>query len=430
VLIVSFRAPPFNSPGAVRVLGTAIELLRLGIDVRVVGADDQGLPANLEVGAFGKYFHLVPWWDVNAPLNIMAGGKDRALRISDTVLNPSPSASRGAIRAGKKLYQSVVHVPDGQVGWIQSATREGIRLAKEWRPDVVLGSALPISSLYAARKIATKLGVPWVAEFRDLWTDNHYYTLPAWRRTIDRLLEKRLLSSAAAVVTISAGLAGSLRKQVSVPVEVVFNGIDEADVQPTAGAPTHKEPLVVVHTGQLIPGKRDPKLFLDALNKLGTEAKGISVRFYGRRLDVVADEIRSAPSPADVSVHEPVSRQEALQIQSRADLLLLLLWNHPSERGVVPSKLFEYLGSGRPILLVGPVDGDAARILKDCNAGFVANDAAAIASLLAELKRAKQVGSIPGRSDASHREYLRSNQVRKLASLLHRVVNSTNDEHR
>jgi hypothetical protein len=421
VLIVSFRAPPYNSPGAVRSLGTASELLRLGADVRVIAAADQGLPATLDPGPIGSSLRLVGWWDVNAPLNILAGGKNQLLRISDATLDDSIRGRVGLI--AKKAYQSVVHIPDGQIGWVGAAVRDALKLAEEWRPDVVLGSALPISSLYAARAIATKLAIPWVAEFRDLWTDNHYYTLPAWRRAIDRVLEKRLLRTASALVTISSGLAEVLRRQVSVPVEIIYNGIDgEAPVtEPPPPSPADSG-LDRVHTGQLIPGKRDPQVDLEALASLGNEAAGISLAFYGRRLDIVGKELQRFPSRATILTHEPVSREEALGLQRAADVLLLLLWNHPHERGVVPSKFFEYLGAGRPILLVGPVNGDAATILRECQAGFTADNASDVARILTQLRMDKFNGAVSRQSATKVATYRRSNQVRKLLDILRRVA--------
>jgi hypothetical protein len=420
VLIVSFRVPPFNSPGAVRVLGTASELLRLGFDVRILGAANQGLPPTLDPGELGSRITHVPWWDVNAPLNWLAGGRQHALRIGDVALTPTIAGR--ALLGVKQIYQSFLHVPDGQVGWISSAIRQGTQSADEWKPDVVIGSALPASSLYAARGIARKLRVPWIAEFRDLWTDNHYYSLPRWRRALDRLLEHDLLASTSGIVTISGGLAEALRARSSKPVEVILNGIDDAVIRSRSNATNTEMPLLIVHTGQLIPGKRDPMPVLQALTLLGESAKDVDLRFFGRRLEVVTEELRRFPSQATVSVNEPVSRDRALAIQNAADVLLLLLWNHPSESGVVTSKLFEYLASGHPILLVGPSDGEAARIVRESRTGFIAHDAHGIASVFRELIEKKKNGGIPRHSVEQVLPYRRSKQVERLALFFCQLV--------
>jgi hypothetical protein len=395
-------------------------LLRQGFDVRIIGAADQGLPATLEPGELiESKLLLVPWWDVNAPLNVLAGGRQSLTRIGDAAV--SPSLTGRILLAAKHFYQSVFHFPDGQVGWVRSAITRGVRLSKKWRPDLIFGSALPASSLYASRAIAREVGVPWVAEFRDLWAESHYYSLPHWRRVLDRLLEQRLLKSASAVVTVSNTLAGQLRQRTSVPVEVIFNGIDDVPRELHARASVRSPTLEIVHTGQLIPGKRDPRPLLEALAMLGEIAADINVRFFGRRLDVVTQEMRELPSRARVSVHDPVSRQSAVQIQGEADLLLLLLWNHPSERGVVTSKLFEYLGAQRQILVVGPADGEAASIVKECEAGYVGTDPLEIASILKIVLELKRSDGIPRPPIEKAERYRRSVQVAKLGQLFHRI---------
>ena len=56
----------------------------------------------------------------------------------------------------------------------------------------------------------------------------------------------------------------------------------------------------------------------------------------------------------------------------RASTLLLLLLmpdSEPRAKGLLTGKLFEYLASGRPILCIGPEDGDAAKIINETNAG-------------------------------------------------------------
>lgn len=55
-----------------------------------------------------------------------------------------------------------------------------------------------------------------------------------------------------------------------------------------------------------------------------------------------------------VQVHDSIPYKEALRAQREADVLLLLLWNDPREKGIYTGKLFEYIGAGRPILAIGP----------------------------------------------------------------------------
>jgi hypothetical protein len=52
-----------------------------------------------------------------------------------------------------------------------------------------------------------------------------------------------------------------------------------------------------------------------------------------------------------------------------SSLLILIIPLHQSSKSIITGKLFEYLASGKPILCLGPVDGDAAEIINMCRAG-------------------------------------------------------------
>jgi glycosyltransferase involved in cell wall biosynthesis len=66
-----------------------------------------------------------------------------------------------------------------------------------------------------------------------------------------------------------------------------------------------------------------------------------------------------------------VPHDEVKRIQDTTQILLLLVNNAPNAKGILTGKLYEYLASGRPILAIGPEDGDAARLLKETQAGSI-----------------------------------------------------------
>jgi hypothetical protein len=92
--------------------------------------------------------------------------------------------------------------------------------------------------------------VPWVGELRDLWTDNHYYTFPTWRRVLETWIERRTLRTAAGLVTVSEPLAQMLRLRYDMPVCVVLNGFDPADYPPVQRLQPDRF-LRIVYTGNV-----------------------------------------------------------------------------------------------------------------------------------------------------------------------------------
>jgi len=421
ILIVSYFFPPYNTIGAVRVGKTAKYLCRFGHDVRVLTAFDQPIPTGLPLEVPEECLISTQWINVNRPIELALGGRKRVATQGYSV---SGRASSVAKRFGA-VYKHLINIPDGQIGWYPYALSKGRRLLRSWKPDVIFASAMPWTSLLVAQTLSNEFKIPWIAELRDLWTDNPYSDLPQWRRIIDTKLESKLLSSTSGLVTVSDPLAQSLLERFSLPVEVVYNGFDPEDYPPPTevrlGGGTE---LRIVYTGMIYPGRRDPSPLFEAIAQLGVRAKSIKVSFYGRYLDIVRPLAQHYGVEESVEVHAPVPYREALRIQAEADMLLLLLWDSPHEKGTFTGKLFEYLGARRPILAVGPIGNVASDLIQSLQAGVVSTDPDVLANQLQTwLAQKHEKGGIPQPcSDISR--FTREHQTRVLESFLSRTLAS------
>ncbi|HEV2100458.1 MAG TPA: glycosyltransferase, partial [Stellaceae bacterium] len=402
VLLVSHAFPPANSIGAVRVGKLAKYFYDAGHDVRVVAAPragDQSLP--LEIPADRVVYQA--GWKVDDILDGLVKPVRRWFR--DTA--PVPGAVQDAARpttspnialARQSLarhYYALLRVPDSHAGWIKAATLAGRRVTRDWRPDIVVASGPPNSGLVAASRIARACGAPWVAELRDLWVDNSYYGEPTWRWCVDYLIERRILGSAAGLVSVTPRWAESLRRRYPKPTACILNGYVEEDFPPHPSAPPPGDVLSIVYTGSIYPGYRDPRPLFHAISLLGAERERVAIHFYGPpSADVLP--LAAAQSVADrVFVHDPVAYKASLALQTSADILLLLQWNDEKDAGNIPAKFFEYLGARRPILLLGYERGDLAAMIRDRAAGVIANDPAVIAGQLKQWIAQKRAGIAP-----------------------------------
>lgn len=386
ILFVTHFFPPYNCIGAVRAGKTVKYLRQLGHEIRVLTAADQPLQPTLPVEIPESEVIYTPWVNVNRPVELALGGRDRV-----AAKGYASTATPSFLRWLGTLYKHLVNLPDGQIGWYPHAVAAGRRLMREFQPDVILASAMPVTSLLVAHALSRRQGVPWVAELRDLWLDNPYLALPSWRRFLERRWERRVLGSAKGMVTISEPLAETLRSRFPVPVRVVTNGFDPEDY-PTNAAPPGGDVVRIVYTGMIYEGRRDPSPLFRALAALGDARQKVRLAFYGRYLGVVEPLARRHGVEDCIEVHEPVSHREALRIQAEADVLLLLLWNDPRERGSFTGKLFEYLGARRPILAIGPADNVAARLISERGAGAVESRPEALVGLLSDWIRQKAAG--------------------------------------
>jgi glycosyltransferase involved in cell wall biosynthesis len=387
VLLVSHAFPPNNLIGAVRVGKFAKYLYDAGHSVRVITA----VPANnslpLEIPAervvFAREWARDGIFD-NAVRWVRQLRRGLAADSGPAGL-PSPgerSAGTGWRTRLQRHYYAALRIPDARAGWISAATAAGREVVRGWRPDVVIGSAPPNSGLVAAKRIARACAAPWIAELRDLWVDNPYYENPAWRRLLDRAIERRVLRSAAGLVSVTPQWSETLRRRYRQPVACIFNGYVAADFPADVPGPAAGGTVNILYTGNIYSGYRDPSPLFAAIGRLGAERRRVAVHFYGPPPAAVMP-LAAAHGAADrVFVHQPVAYKASLALQTAADVLLLLQWNHQKDAGNIPAKFFEYIAARRPILFLGYEAGDLAAMIRERGAGLVANDPEAITDAL------------------------------------------------
>jgi hypothetical protein len=334
-----------------------------------------------------------------------------------------PSKPTGQSRFSK-LYRELVFLPDRYVGWCLPLLAELRQLQRTWRPDVILASAPPFSTFLAVALFARRSGIPWVAEFRDRWSDDPYALIPDWRRSLDRRLERWAVRSASGIVTVSGPWSEHYARIYRVPVCTAMNGFDPQDFEELE--PEHQPgslPLRIVYTGFVYPERRDPTRLFEALAASGLTPEEVQVCFYGSRSDYLEDRIDRAGVRRFVQVENPVPYAEAIRLQSGADILLLLQWNDPADESNVPGKVFEYLAARRPILGLGPERGIPARLIRERNAGIYTNDTALLAAHLVcwvdEKRRTGCIQALPASTSLGLR---RDDQYAHLEAFLGHTV--------
>jgi glycosyltransferase involved in cell wall biosynthesis len=268
-------------------------------------------------------------------------------------------------------------VPDSRAGWIPFAAACALRLAED--VDVVVTTSPPASAHVVGYVVTRATGRPWVADFQDPWS------LPAFqpwagrlRPWVDGRLEAAVLRRANRVVATTAWLAENLAARgAGGRVRLVPNGFDPAEHSP--GAPSDDSSFTLVHAGSFY-GPRSPEPLLSAicaalaadprvrsslrLRLLGSEDAENAARLEetARRLGLVDVVERLGQVP----------RREALAAMRSAAVLVLVTDPGDGGCGLVPLKLYEYLGAGRPVLALTPPDGEAGRLVRA--AGGIAVD--------------------------------------------------------
>jgi hypothetical protein len=226
-----------------------------------------------------------------------------------------------------------------------------------------------------------------VADFRDPWSHNYRLTRSSIFRGAERRLERRVVSSVAALTTVSPGFRDLLVSLHAKPTFIVPNGFDEEPTPALRVGSGHDARAVFTYTGLLYDTSAVPLLFeaIDRLVDSGrTCARRAVVQFYGRNQAVALDALRRYPRVRPlVELHGEVSHDQALAAQQAATALLLLEPPEGWALSLTPAKLFEYVVAGRPIIATGMPGGEVDRLLRDTRTGTLVSTAEALADLLA-----------------------------------------------
>ena len=460
ILIISYFFPPYNVIGAVRLGKTAKYLLRMGHDVRVLAAAEIPEPPTLALEIPASRVVYTPWFDVDRPYKFALGlwhnvrsrhgARDRAGRSGDLAASgranvrgtdESPRRKRRGIGELLRMaYTDLFHWPDAALGWRRYATRAGRTMVKDWRPDVMLASGTPWTSFLIARDLARETGVPWVADLRDPWAGNPDSAESGPRKRLVDRYERRVLDSAAYLVTVTEPLARTLRARYPAKsVGVVLNGFDPEDyrqeqtmtAEHAAGrldASGVRRPAVsgdgvlrVVYTGSMYRGDMTP--LLEAVAMLGEEAQSLRLEIIGSSEQKVRDAYCATAArlgSAEQLVWLPaVPHAEAVNTQRNADVLFVLVQDTPYDAGIYTGKLMEYLGAGRPILIVGTSSGVAADLVRGRGLGAAERSPEHIAAQLrAWITEKHDKGTVSTSARAAVDDFSRENQTRRFAEIL------------
>jgi len=428
-LLVSYWFPPRNIIGALRVGKLAKYLRDRGYTVQVLAArahESLTLPLEVPLSSV-TYTEAAP---AKGPLDpfvrlLRNSSPERFNATSGPAATPMNNQRRFISASVRETlswhYYATFQIPDGHYGWIAGALRAGRNLLQQEPADLIYASAPPFSALVVASKLSQEYGIPWVAEFRDLWVENPYYEYPRWRRGIDRWLERRTLRSAAGLVTVTPIWADILRRSYAQPVSAILNGYSEEDLPTSVVRTPASDILTIVYTGNIYRGFRDPSPLFQAIAGLGPRREKVAVHFYGPSEADIDDLARKFGVRDRVFVRPRVSHSESLSLQKNADVLLLMQWNDKKDEGNIPAKLFEYLAVLRPILFLGYEAGTVAQMIRERNAGFVSNSPERIAEQLAKWIDRLPSG-VPSLPESARHGLARGEQFHRLEEFIEREV--------
>lgn len=425
VLIVTYYWPPSGGSGVQRWLKFVKYLVRAGWEPFVFTPENpsytiedrslqKDVPASVKVIRF-------PIWEpyqLFFKLSSLAGSK-----------NPQQA---DFISAGKKSFFQKISswirgnffIPDARVFWVKPSVEYLTDFISRNKIEKIVTTGPPHSiHLIGLRLKKLNPALQWVADFRDPWSEWDLLdtlSLTSLARKRHAVLERSVITTANRVITIAPYHVQRLEALSGRKVDLITNGFDEEDFKGIIHERTEK--FTIRHVG-IVDELRDPKPVMIALKDLCASnpdfTNCVSIEFIGKVnssfKNFVKDDVQLAIITQFV---DQIPHEQLLRLYGSADLQLLVLAHTVIAPGNLPGKFFEYLASGKPILGIGPVAGDAAEIVQQTHAGVIKDrsDVEGIKSELVKYYHEWRTGG--GNGTGSIQLYSRRHLTEKLISVL------------
>lgn len=318
-------------------------------------------------------------------------------------------------------------IPDARKGWVPHALKEATRIIREEQIERVMISSPPHSSQLIGLQLKKRFpGLTWIADMRDPWTDIYYYkdlmhTQVAARA--DAALERKVLESADLILVVSEPIRQAFLKKSeklnSAKISVIPNGYDADDFQSCNRE--RSGDFTISYVGTLAESYH-PEVFIDVLNRFASTRPQDKVcfRFVGNIPWNIRERFEKQARGWNVLWTGHVPHLEATRAMQDADVLLLVIPDVSGAEGILTGKLFEYIGSGSPILGIGPCTGEAARILNETQAGtmFDRSDVSGMVAFIEQVFLHRKDSATASQRSGNAARYSRYSLTEKLTELI------------
>ncbi len=415
-LLISYRFPPQGGGGVQRTLKYAKYLRAFGWEPVVHTARDpfwpvwdESLLADIPDGVRVYRTRAFEFERLEARvMGWLRGGRgSRGAAGSARQGSGGGAAAGGARRGGGRLaaLRAQIHkrllVPDPQIAWLPLALLHGSRIARREGVRLIHSSSPPNSVHLFAGLLARRTGLPWIADFRDPWTDGprrrRAYEGNRPRERVEKAAERWVARRADRIVVSAPALRERFLEKYDFlhpeHVHVLTNGFDPEDFeQGGAGAEPLLEPgrFHLVGTGN-IEAMFDRRPFYRAIAAVCAArpeiARDLRVTLVGAKAEPYREDLRALGLEDRVRFPGWVPHSESLRYLREADALVMCQLPHAGGGGEkLSGKSFEYLNMRKPILCL-TVPGITADLLRESRLGVLVDpfDQDGIERALADL---------------------------------------------
>ena len=369
VLIITYYWPPAGGSGVQRWLKFVKYLRDFDIEPVIYTVDNPGYVINDKslINEIPNSIETLrqPIFEPNSILNFFG---TKTNKESAGFLNPNPNFIGKIIQYIRANY----FIPDARKFWIKPSVKFLSNYLEKNPVDVIITTGPPHSLHLIGLHLKKKKDIKWISDFRDPWTEiDYFHKMPLNKKAKKKhhQLEREVLKNSDSVIVVGNTIRDQYLKETD-KVVTISNGFDTSDNKEVSHLDIF---FSITHVG-MMNADRNPSDLWKILKEICLENPDFKSDLKIRLIGKIAKEVSHDLNIFDSGITEVVdyvSYAEVKKYQLETQVLLLCINNVPSARGIITGKIFEYLQAKRPILAIGPEDGDAAEILKNTNSGSI-----------------------------------------------------------
>ena len=375
VLIVAYYWPPAGGPGVQRWLKFVKYLPDFGIEPIVFIPDNPSYPILDEslVPEVPKGVKIIKY-PIKEPYGLASTlSRKQTKTISSGIL---PKEKKQSLLQKLLLYvRGNFFIPDARVGWVKPSVKFLENFIDQNTIKTIITTGPPHSlHLIGSGLKHSNPALRWIADFRDPWTTIGYHDkLRMTEKTKAKhiKLERNVLQQADDIIVTSPSTKKEFEAITSKPISVITNGFDQ-ELSGAQASVLEDNSFVMSHLGSLL-SDRNPKILWQVLSELISEKQGFADAFHlylaGRVSQEVVDSIKNHNLNNHFTLLGYIPHNQLNEIHEESSCLLLIEIDSEKTKAIIPGKVFEYLAAQKPIIALGPKDGDVKSIIEETQSG-------------------------------------------------------------
>ena len=370
VLIITYYWPPSGGSGVQRWMYFAKYLSDFGIEPLVLTVSEKYASyrqvdekLNNEVKNI-KVFKTASFEPLKIYSLLTSGNRKKGIPQGEI-----KSENGNFIVAVSKFIRGSLFVPDARKMWNVFAFRKAKEIIKNETIDLVITTGPPHSTHLTGKRLKKRLGLKWIADFRDPWSDLYYNRdLIRTKRAVnkDKRLEKKVLDTADLILTVGFKMKELLAKKstdITDKIHFIYNGYDTVLFDRIKTEKTND--FEISYIG-LLTENSPYKTFVQSIKLFLKKASldNVKLNFAGNIQQSILEYFKNEIPALRINYSGYISHEKAVGLMKQSNLLISCLPETEQSQILISGKLAEYMATGNPILSFGNSEGESSLMLK------------------------------------------------------------------